>query len=101
MKKSKIIIFSIALAFLMFANISVTLFDGARDEISFQLNSEQVLANPTDHLHEMPPDDSNGGGGNGVRCACKRGDCVARSFFGSRCAPEGENRCWHYSQNCH
>jgi hypothetical protein len=40
-------------------------------------------------------------GSGGVRCACKRGDCVARGIFGSRCAPEGHNACWQYSRNCH
>jgi hypothetical protein len=44
MKKSKIIIFSTALVLLLFANISVTLFDGSENEININLNKTEVLA---------------------------------------------------------
>ncbi len=44
MKKSKIIIFSTALVLLLFANISVTLFDGTENEININLNKTEVFA---------------------------------------------------------
>ena len=50
MKKTKLFIFSISLALLMFANIRVTLFEGNDTEISFNLNNMEVFA------YEPPPE---------------------------------------------
>ncbi len=58
MKKTKIIVFVTALSFLLFANVSVTLFDGTDSEIRIELSSDleaqEVIA--------VPPGGSAGGG---------------------------------------
>jgi hypothetical protein len=85
MKKSKIIIFSMALALLLFANISVTLFEGSNNEIGIKINQYETYANPgnDDQLHN--PLDPEDGGGDGNRVICYSESYLNTSYTYTYC----------------
>ncbi len=78
----------------MFVNVNLSFFSGTDSEIKVQFNFSEMRADST-------TDDDCDDDEEHVRCACKRGDCVARKRWGSLCAEPGRTRCWHYSRNCH
>ncbi len=90
MKKSKIIIFSTALVLLLFANISVTLFDGSENEININLNKTEVLAYGGGSGSSVGSGSGDGGAGIGINHICvSYGKCRYRIRTGRYCRTNG------------